>query len=142
MAPKAPIIPESVPTSPIIGPSVPITAIGLIFFSMSVVSISPIRSMASRASLKPLGSSVMPVTSTRLKNESSSFTTLKMPLKSRCSSIASHWAMISGGMAVCILSSTNVRAIKATKPTETIKMTIPIRPLQRMNQWNQDSFGA
>ena len=48
----------------------------LIFFSISAVIASPTRSIASRASARPLGNSVMPVVSTRLKNESSSFTTL------------------------------------------------------------------
>ena len=71
--PKLVIIPFSVPNSPIIGPSVPSTANMLIFFSISAVIASPTRSIESRASARPLGNSAMPVVSTRLKNESSSF---------------------------------------------------------------------
>ena len=115
MTPKLEIIPLSVPSSPIIGPSVPNTANRLIFFSMSAVSMSPIRSIDSRASLRPLGNSVIPVTSTRLKKESSSLTTLNIPLKSRCSSIASQWAITSGGIAVTIRSSMNMRLTVAMK---------------------------
>ena len=87
----------------------------LIFFSISAVNMSATRSIDSRASLRPLGNSVMPVTSTRLKYESSSLTTLKMPLKSRCSSMASQRLRTSGGMAVTSRSSMNMRATVATK---------------------------
>ena len=42
---KLAIIPLSVPSSPIIGPSVPSTANMLIFFSISAVNMSAIRSI-------------------------------------------------------------------------------------------------
>ena len=44
----------------------------LIFFSISAVMVSPIRSIESRASARPLGRSAMPVVNRRPKNESSS----------------------------------------------------------------------
>ncbi len=115
MALKLPIIPLSVPSSPIIGPNVPNTANMLIFFSISAVNMPATRSIDSRASPRPLGNSVIPVTSTRLKKESSSLTTLKIPLKSRCSNIASQWASTSGGMAVTIRNSMNMRPTVAMK---------------------------
>ncbi len=71
---KAPIIPLSVPSRPIIGPSVPSTANMLIFFSISAVIVSPVRSIESRASARPFGRSAMPVVNSRLKKESSSLT--------------------------------------------------------------------
>ena len=63
---KLAIIPLSVPSRPIIGPSVPSTANMLIFLSISTVNASPTRSIESRASASPLGSSEMPVANSRL----------------------------------------------------------------------------
>ena len=52
---KLAIIPFSVPTRPIIGPSVPSTASMLIFRSISTVSASALRSITSRASGQAAG---------------------------------------------------------------------------------------